>query len=149
MPPLRYLLVSEKNNELFPLQATITVIITFSQRWFRHSFRIRVQPLSGSRTIIARYSFLVIGYNSVQKHNFARRADFQRRYFRSSVDWRATYSSNFFASLVYARMSETVSLETHVRETASVLPFDSSSFNVDLDLPRGLFSRFSIPEPNF
>lgn len=120
---LQYLLVSVKNNELFPLQDHCTITVTI----FRHLFTIftSVQPLFGSRydyrTVFISHS---TGYNFIQKYLY----DFER--------WTHFWFlfSNFFTLLIASKRLKTV-----IRNTSnfSALPFDLS------------FSRFSFPDLNF
>ena len=100
------------------------------------------------------YIFLVTCYKSVQKRTFARRAHFetpQLSIFRRLA--RHLLFQLFSLHPCAPKCVKTVSLETRprmfVRVSASISPFDLSSFDMDFGLPRGTFSRFSFPDLNF
>lgn len=149
-----YLLDSEKSNESFPLRATVQSPWLFSAVTMLSTVFIGAQPLSGSRTIIVRYTFLITCYESVQKRTFARRAHFetpQLSIFRRLA--RHLLFQLFSLHPCAPKCVKTVSLETRprmfVRVSAFISPFDLSSFDMDFGLSRDTFSRFSFSDLNF
>lgn len=144
-----YLLDSEKSNESFPLRATVQSPWLFSAVTMLSTVFIGAQPLSGSRTIIVRYTFLVTCYKSVQKRTFARRAHFetpQLSIFRRLA--RHLLFQLFSLHPCAPKCVKTVSLETRprmfVRVSASISPFDLSSFDMDFGRISGYVFKILI-----